>query len=71
MLFSVIHFFHLFATVLFATIVQATVASFVVFLVLTDCAGPSNPTYLVDLVTAKISVYRKRFCGRERSTSQS
>merc|ERR1712194_679995 len=48
MLFTVIYFFRIFAMVLFFAIVQATVGSFVVFLVLTDCVGPSNPTYLFD-----------------------
>lgn len=48
MLFTVIYFFRIFAMVLFFAIVQATIGSFVVFLVLTDCLGPSNPTYLFD-----------------------
>merc|ERR1712113_876740 len=48
MLFTVITFFQKFALVLFLTIVQATIGSFVVFLVMTDCIGPNEPTYLVD-----------------------
>lgn len=48
MLFTVITFFQKFALILFLTVLQASVGSFVVFLTLTDCIGPSNPTYLVD-----------------------
>lgn len=48
MLFCTITFFNKFALVLFFTIVMATVASFVVFITLTNCFGPTNPTYLVD-----------------------
>ncbi|CAB9518411.1 dispatched homolog 1 [Seminavis robusta] len=51
MLFTVIYFWRLFAMVLFFTIIQATIGSFVVFLVFTDVMGPSNPTYLVDNLT--------------------
>jgi multidrug efflux pump subunit AcrB len=53
MLFTEIIFFQKFALILFFTIVQATLASFVVFLVLCVCFGPSNPTYLVDSVVAR------------------
>jgi len=48
MLFTVISFFQQFALILFYTIIQATVGSFVVFTAFADCVGPSNPTYLVD-----------------------
>merc|ERR1739836_372341 len=48
MLFCTITFFNKFAMVLFFTIIMATVASFVVFITLTNCFGPTNPTYLVD-----------------------
>ncbi|GAX18142.1 hypothetical protein FisN_25Hh124 [Fistulifera solaris] len=48
MLFTTITFFVKFAVVLFFTIVQATVASFVVFIVVADVCGPSRPTYLID-----------------------
>eukprot|EP00534_Pseudo-nitzschia_fraudulenta_P000688 CAMPEP_0201118866 /NCGR_PEP_ID=MMETSP0850-20130426/3062_1 /ASSEMBLY_ACC=CAM_ASM_000622 /TAXON_ID=183588 /ORGANISM="Pseudo-nitzschia fraudulenta, Strain WWA7" /LENGTH=1146 /DNA_ID=CAMNT_0047384333 /DNA_START=208 /DNA_END=3648 /DNA_ORIENTATION=+ len=48
MLFCTITFFRKFAMVLFLTIVMATFASFVVFITLTNCFGPTNPTYLVD-----------------------
>lgn len=53
MLFTYINFFRLFALVLFFTIVQATIGSFVFFFVLTECFGPSNPTHFVDCVTEK------------------
>merc|ERR1712008_394226 len=48
MLFCTITFFNKFALVLFFTIVMATIASFVVFITLTNCFGPTNPTYMVD-----------------------
>lgn len=54
MLFTVITFFVKFGLILLVTIVQATVGSFVVFLVLTDCFGPTHPTYMFDLMMAKI-----------------
>jgi hypothetical protein len=50
MLFTVITFFQKFALILFFTVIQASVGSFVIFLVLVDCIGPSNPTYLLDRV---------------------
>jgi len=48
MIFCVITFFNKFAQVLFFTIIFATLASFIVFITLANCFGPSNPTYLVD-----------------------
>lgn len=48
MLFCTITFFRKFALVLFLTVVMATFASFVVFITLTNCFGPTNPTYMVD-----------------------
>merc|ERR1712110_59083 len=48
MLFTVVSFFQQFATILFFTIIQATVGSFVVFTAFADCIGPSNPTALFD-----------------------
>merc|ERR1712150_187315 len=53
MLFTIITFFEKFAIVLFLTVLQALVGSFVVFLTMTICLGPSNPTYLVDLMLSK------------------
>jgi len=50
MLFTVITFFQKFALILCMTILQATLGSFVVFLVFTDTIGPSNPTYLADRI---------------------
>lgn len=54
MLFCVITFFRKFAQVLFFTIIMATFASFVFFITLTNCFGPSNPTYLVDKCIAAV-----------------
>jgi hypothetical protein len=48
MLFTIITFFQKFALILLMTVLQATLGSFVLFLVLTDTIGPSHPTYLVD-----------------------
>merc|ERR1712183_336944 len=48
MLFTIITFFQKFAIVLFLTITQSILGSLVVFMSLTDCIGPSNPTYLYD-----------------------
>lgn len=48
MLFTVITFFQKFALILFMTIVQATVGSFIVFLTIADCFGPSDPTAVFD-----------------------
>lgn len=64
MLFTTITFFVKFAVVLFFTIVQATVASFVVFIVIADVCGPSRPTYLIDkmvgMIKGKNTVDEKR-----------
>jgi predicted RND superfamily exporter protein len=54
MLFTVISFFVKFAVILFATVVQASVGSFIVFVALADAFGPSQPTYAVDWITAKL-----------------
>jgi len=54
MIFTVITFFQKFAIILFFTILMATVGSFVVFITLTDCIGPSRPTYLTDLLGARV-----------------
>jgi hypothetical protein len=55
MIFTVITFFRKFAIILFLTVVQATAGSFVVFLSMTDCLGPSDPTALVDKALSKCS----------------
>lgn len=52
MFFTTIQFFSMFATVLFLTIIQATLGSFVFFLTLTNCIGPSQPTFFADLICA-------------------
>ena len=54
MLFTVVTFFRRFATILFYTIIQATVGSFIVYLTLSDTIGPSQPTYIFDWVRDKI-----------------
>jgi len=59
MLFTVINFFQKFALILFMTIIQATVGSFIVFLTLTDCVGPSNPTYYVNTFIAIMGFGKK------------
>jgi len=53
MLFTVITFFQKFAIVLFLTVIQSLAGSFIVFLTLTICLGPSDPTYLVDRMMQK------------------
>eukprot|EP00977_Amphora_coffeiformis_P011860 scaffold2907_cov161-Amphora_coffeaeformis.AAC.6 len=59
MLFTVIIFFQKFAVVLFMTVLQATIGSFVVFLTMTDAVGPSHPTYLYDKMITKFSAWRR------------
>jgi len=54
MLFTIITFFVKFAVILFLTVVQATVGSFIVFLTLADTFGPSQPTFVVDWISAKL-----------------
>ena len=54
MLFSVISFFQKFALILCFTVIQATIGSFIVFLTMTICIGPSQPTHLVDTLLAKL-----------------
>jgi len=55
MVFTVIAFFQQFAKILLFTILQATVGSFFVYTALSDCIGPSNPTYLVYKIFGKCS----------------
>lgn len=50
MLFTVIVFFKKFAVVLSLTVLHATIGSFVIFIVMADCLGPSEPTRFVDQV---------------------
>ena len=64
MLFTVITFFQKFALILFFTVIQATVGSFVVFLAMSICLGPSDPTHLIDKLT-------NRFTSRDPGDSDS
>ena len=59
MLFTVIVFFQKFAMVLFMTVLQATAGSMIVFVAMTDCIGPSHPTYLYDKLAAQIVKWRR------------
>jgi MMPL family len=59
MLFTVITFFQKFALILFLTIVQAFIGSFIVFVVMADCLGPRNPTYVYDRMVAWWSSTKK------------
>jgi 5-methyltetrahydrofolate--homocysteine methyltransferase len=59
MLFTVITFFQRFATILFYTMIQASIGSFIFFSVLTDTVGPSEPTFLVDRLCSKM-------CGKKK-----
>jgi predicted RND superfamily exporter protein len=64
MLFTVISFFRQFAQILFYTVLQATIGSFVMYLTLTDCLGPEEPTYLVDKFVAWC---KARYCCSRQS----
>jgi hypothetical protein len=55
MIFTIILFFQKFAFVLFFSIIQATAAAFIFFCSITDCLGPSDPTYLFDSFVSCIS----------------
>jgi hypothetical protein len=70
MLFTTISFFQKFALILFMTIIQATVGSFVVFLCLTDCIGPSNPTYMVDKFLALVTGKKEEPSDRDGNTDK-
>ena len=54
MLFAVVVFFQKFALILFFTVIQATAGSFVFLMVMLDCVGPCNPTYLFDKLMERI-----------------
>lgn len=58
MLFTVIIFFQKFAIVLFMTVLQATIGSFVVFLTITDSIGPNHPTWMFDKMVEKVGAWR-------------
>ena len=71
MLFTTITFFVKFAVVLFFTIIQATVASFVVFVVIVDVCGPSRPTYLIDKIMLMITGNDNSVDGKGRASVDS
>lgn len=60
MLGTVISFFQRFAVILFFTIIQATLGSFIVYLTLSDAIGPAHPTYLFDKFDAYIQKLRNK-----------
>ena len=53
--------FEKFAVILFLTIAQSTIGAFLVFNVMVDCVGPSDPTNLVD----KMLLRCFRYWGKE------
>lgn len=55
MLFCIVTFFQKFALILLMTILHATGGSFIVYLILTDCFGPSEPTKFVDSCLRKLT----------------
>lgn len=55
MLFCKITFFTKFAMILLMTILHATIGSFVVYIVLNDLFGPSEPTRMIDRLIARIT----------------
>ena len=59
MLFCTVTFFTKFALILLMTILHATIGSFVVYLVLTDCFGPSKPTQLFDSIIQRTCLGKK------------
>jgi hypothetical protein len=70
MIFTTISFFQKFAVILFFTILMATVGSFVVFITLTDCIGPSKPTYLMDLIIAKMTDCCCKRCKKSKANEE-
>lgn len=65
MFLCIIRFFTKFATILFFTILMATIGSFIVFITLTDCFGPSQPTWLVD----KMATWWMCCCQRRKAAA--
>jgi hypothetical protein len=59
MLFTEVSFFQKFAIILFMTVLNSTAGSFVVFIVLADCIGPSRPTKFVDSILAKLGLRKE------------
>lgn len=64
MLFTIVTFFQKFATILFFTVVIATIGSNVVFLTLIICFGPSEPTKFIDTNIKRI---KSQFGGDKES----
>jgi len=60
MLFCTVTFFQKFALILLMTILHATIASFIFYLVCTTSFGPSEPTKLIDGLALKC---KKKCCG--------
>ena len=60
MLACTISFFIKFATILLVTILHATIGSFIIYIVLNDLFGPSEPTKLIDSLIAKITGGKKK-----------
>ena len=54
MMFCKVVVFKKFSQILMVTILHATIGSFVVFVVLNDTFGPSEPTKLIDSLVARI-----------------
>lgn len=59
MFFCKVIFFTKFAMILFMTIIHATIGSFVVYIVLSDLFGPSEPTKFINNLIASISGGKK------------
>ena len=59
MLFCTITFFKKFALILFFTVVMSTIGSFLFFMTLTNCFGPTDPTYMVDRCLTMCGVDKK------------
>lgn len=55
MLFCKVVFFTKFAIILMMTVIHATIGSFVIYLVLANVFGPSEPTKFIDGIVAKCS----------------
>ena len=69
MIFTIIVFFQKFAYVLFFSIIQATAAAFIFFCTMTDCLGPSDPTYLFDSIVSCIFCHKKNEQGAQAQDS--
>lgn len=70
MLFCQVTFFTKFAVILLITISMATIASFVVFVVLMETLGPSRPAYLLDqLCPRKTQITETKKLGAESPES--